>query len=198
MVQEFQSTHPRGVRHPRLIASVNIDRFQSTHPRGVRHMPMLTMSMGAMFQSTHPRGVRREVVLPASMTTYGFNPRTREGCDSNTRWRTVAVASFQSTHPRGVRRRRPVALVATDQFQSTHPRGVRLPKNRPNVSGRASFQSTHPRGVRRWSAPHIATWHDVSIHAPARGATPARCSLLRGLASFNPRTREGCDDEDLP
>ena len=33
---------------------------------------------------------------------------------------------------------------------------------------------------------------EVSIHAPARGATECICSKA-AWASFNPRTREGCD-----
>ena len=33
----------------------------------------------------------------------------------------------------------------------------------------------------------------VSIHAPARGATPARRREVSSPEGFNPRTREGCD-----
>ena len=78
----FQSTHPRGVRHPNYYFLYTYIKFQSTHPRGVRrglpngfggnlpcvsiHAPawgatLLTlrvMVMGTVFQSTHPRGVR--------------------------------------------------------------------------------------------------------------------------------------------
>ena len=78
------------------------------------------------------------------------------------------------------------------------------------------FQSTHPRGVRPNSTARIAGRKNVSIHAPAWGATPyegrdgrmywsfqsthprgvrpapssPRC---HGTKSFNPRTRVGCD-----
>ena len=34
----------------------------------------------------------------------------------------------------------------------------------------------------------------ISIHAPARGATHPRISLVVLNPHFNPRTREGCDD----
>jgi len=34
---------------------------------------------------------------------------------------------------------------------------------------------------------------NVSIHAPARGATQMFLVLHNHLYSFNPRTREGCD-----
>ena len=77
----FQSTHPRGVRQPITIwLSVRV-RFQSTHPRGVRRSMSGTLSYSSQFQSTHPRGVR--LISPRSRTGLKryFNPRTHVGCD---------------------------------------------------------------------------------------------------------------------
>ena len=34
----------------------------------------------------------------------------------------------------------------------------------------------------------------ISIHAPAKGATPTALSRCLGLNNFNPRSREGSDD----
>ncbi len=78
-----------------------------------------------------------------------------------------------------------------------------------------AFQSTRPRGARRPPIPEFAQPSEVSIHAPARGATPKRVPLpqpchvsihapARGATScdvpvttsmvgFNPRAREGRD-----
>ena len=79
---QFQSTHPRGVRRPRSVGLGASSVFQSTHPRGVRHclkevrrhghkVSIHAPAWGAtadgifvagfvtQFQSTHPRGVRR-------------------------------------------------------------------------------------------------------------------------------------------
>ena len=77
-----------------------------------------------------------------------FNPRTREGCDTN-------QSGFD---------------YLDKLFQSTHPRGVRLKKT---------------------SLSEIL--RQISIHAPARGATGY--AFIAGLIAFyfNPRTREGCD-----
>ena len=77
-----------------------------------------------------------------------FNPRTRVGCDQATQRERAEREEFQSTHPRGVRRRLPRAAIPEKMFQSTHPRGVRR-------------------------EPHVARLgvHNVSIHAPAWGAT---------------------------
>ena len=55
------------------------------------------------------------------------------------------------------------------------------------------FQSTHPRGVRRDGQPPDCRCGDVSIHAPAWGATALLRGELPGLCGFNPRTRVGCD-----
>ena len=57
---------------------------------------------------------------------------------------------------------------------------------------RRQFQSTRPRGA-RLIKPFKGLSKDISIHAPARGATPFN---LRGGSRcnyFNPRAREGRD-----
>ena len=123
----FQSTHPRGVRQggqdfmryppfvsihaPAWGATLNAGNgteghfmFQSTHPRGVRHTAGPLSSKPALFQSTHPRGVRLADVGQQPALPFGFNPRTRVGCDIFTGQALVGIVQFQSTHPRGVRR----------------------------------------------------------------------------------------------
>ena len=42
------------------------------------------------------------------------------------------------------------------------------------------------------------TWQWISIHAPARGATgPADWQMHFAKYDFNPRTREGCDEQEM-
>ena len=100
---EFQSTHPSGVR-PRQQATATGDKtFQSTHPSGVRRAPVRPCCRPKPFQSTHPSGVRPDTRPPKSrdcaisihapqwgatkhrvtaiITTKYFNPRTPVGCD---------------------------------------------------------------------------------------------------------------------
>ena len=84
----------------------------------------------------------------------------------------------------------------SDEFQSTHPRGVRLLADHPDVK-RELFQSTHPRGVRHLREAFALQRFEVSIHAPAWGATGHRLYQYRRLACFNPRTRVGCDRHGL-
>ena len=85
--------------------------------------------------------------------------------------------NFQSTHPRGVRRRRDICPGTVPGFQSTHPRGVRL----------ADF-------------PFLGGGIQVSIHAPAWGATGRvlyGCTQPRGFQSTHPRgVRRPCYELD--
>ena len=55
-------------------------------------------------------------------------------------------------------------------FQSTHPHGVRLVVLLVTLFGH-QFQSTHPHGVRHMYTYIGVRFEDVSIHAPAWGAT---------------------------
>jgi len=144
---------------------------------------------------------------------------------------------FQYTRPRGARLRLMELMAKYWTFQSTRPRGARQyyittrqdatrfnPRARVGRDCRRcsqadngiQFQSTRPRGARLYLAGGTTTLLDVSIHAPAWGAT---CSLallsiwllvsihapawgatglgrpLCGtLSSFNPRARVGRDD----
>ena len=77
-----------------------------------------------------------------------FNPRAREGRD----------------------RRLLLLLFFLRMFQSTRPRGARQSSKSKNAV-RLSFQSTRPRGARLRA--DMMGWgvKNVSIHAPARGAT---------------------------
>mgnify|MGYP007124307699 CR=1 FL=1 len=80
------------------------------------------------------------------------------------------ILMFQSTHPHGVRPSPRTLALLISGFQSTHPHGVRLTFPRINADNTV-FQSTHPHGVRRFPLSNHTVLYQVSIHAPARGAT---------------------------
>ena len=111
-----------------------------------------------------------------------------------THWLRPWTASqwFQSTRPRGARLTVSIFVMTSAMFQSTRPRGARPPRghsvSRPlrfNPRARAGrdaafavigdvewlFQSTRPRGARRDICRIDESEVEVSIHAPARGAT---------------------------
>ncbi len=120
---KFQSTHPRGVRRDLVMTAAGTVEFQSTHPRGVRHFPWPHPRPRRAFQSTHPRGVRQNGRRYVDRR-YGFNPRTREGCDRKSaalihKW-CVSIHAPARGATRSI-----FTLNDEHRFQSTHPRGVR-------------------------------------------------------------------------
>ena len=100
-----------------------------------------------------------------------FNPRTRVGCDLTCGYRHDGGRRFQSTHPRGVRLIRRYFPSSIREFQSTHPRGVR----RSGKSSRDVFPqvSIHAPawGATAFEKAYYPMDITVSIHAPAWGAT---------------------------
>ena len=122
-----------------------------------------------------------------------FNPRSREGSDYGRVDLAKAIHVFQSTLPRRERQNpayedlifQGISIHAPAKgatlrykgrngmcalFQSTLPRRERLLPN--EYSGRIrKFQSTLPRRERPESEQYLRDAIDISIHAPAKGAT---------------------------
>ena len=127
------------------------------------------------------------IPLPAS-----FNPRTRVGCDSrhvrHGRCREVSIhAPAWGATARGRCAGWPRAC-----FNPRTRVGCDCPREVRRLA-KSLFQSTHPRGVRRDDGQNGSRASDVSIHAPAWGATAAAVCWCVSPSSFNPRTRVGCD-----
>ena len=109
---QFQSTHPRGVRHGRL--------------GGDHHLGPVSIHAPA-WGATH---LASELIFLIER----FNPRTRVGCDEGAADTDWTVIQFQSTHPRGVRQ--DGGLRHLDGFRvsihapawgATRPAHIRLP-----------------------------------------------------------------------
>ena len=104
----------------------------------------------------------------------------------------MRTSEFQSTRPRGARLLEFQQTTSFSSFQSTRPRGAR--RGFLNIASRSScfnprarvgrdvieavrssrsssFQSTRPRGARLDLLRAVVVALDVSIHAPAWGAT---------------------------
>mgnify|MGYP007007404615 CR=1 FL=1 len=152
-----------------------ISAFQSTHPRGVR--PALVVKALPSFHVSIHAPARGATYLPTPgyIIIRSFNPRTREGCDSG------LVTGFDRRRVR---------------FNPRTREGCDEPLDSVDYSFH-KFQSTHPRGVRRAARFRGLLVSQVSIHAPARGATINGLLVDSILRSFNPRTREGCDYAEL-
>ena len=107
----------------------------------------------------------------------------------------TGAAFFQFTPPRGGR---PVLRHGDKSFWQNF-------NSRPREGGDLSkvgdlhvwrrFQFTPPRGRRRCHRKRKTFHLLISIHAPAREATPGRRALLMAQNDFNSRPREGGDRE---
>ncbi len=211
----FQSTRPRGAR-PRLAeARADLRAVVSIHApaRGATIMPSVAPCPPGRFQSTRPRGARPSRLR--STASAGFNPRAREGRDTQPVRRTPLETWFQSTRPRGARPARDVecddarpvsihapargATMACSQSRCWqrcfNPRAREGRDNRPKPSPRASirFQSTRPRGARH-SLRQVADGRPVRFNPRAReGRDPTSSPRPACVHRFNPRAREGRD-----
>ena len=173
-------------------------QFQSTHPHGVRPSARGSPLDRPAISIHAPAWGATGVSLHLGLVHDDFNPRTRMGCDSFRSHFTsrysgfqsthphgvrllgkliqMTLQKFQSTHPHGVRRHSRLAVLWTGRFQSTHPHGVRQ-ASRVNSVINGAFQSTHPHGVRLGGLSNFCSFFEISIHAPAWGATAIFSSL---------------------
>ena len=138
------------------------------------------------------RGATQPPSIASCVKTY-FNPRSREGSDKGITLELINCLEFQSTLPRG-ERHSPCRHKMDNLPISIHApaRGATLtdwntqtltlnfnPRSREGSDGevaqiyqsRQRFQSTLPRGERPVDHIRQSRAADISIHAPARGAT---------------------------
>ena len=99
-----------------------------------------------------------------------FNPRSREGSDCSRSAVEVARFGFQSTLPRGERLRLDHALDYKAGFQSTLPRGERHGLA-IGAYGHLDFNPRSREGSDAHGRIYPIMTFQISIHAPARGAT---------------------------
>ena len=217
---EFQSTRPHGARPTSRSACSKRLKFQSTRPHGARQFKKLKFYFKYVSIHAPARGATKTYSLSARHNSC-FNPRARTGRDWASPTTPERVQEFQSTRPHGARPDVYSRMTKKSKFQSTRPHGARLGRQRwltlktqfQYLGFHATFQSTRPHGARPL-AKQDDRLADVSIHAPARGATVrdlrkvlsqvfqstrphgARRSSLETMErqrSFNPRARTGRD-----
>ena len=167
---QFQSTLPRGERRLTYKQPMNHQNISIHAPaRGATEGPEVFERFKAISIHAPARGATTSTNDKRG-ADHDFNPRSRAGSDHRYR---LSLAGRQHFNPRsraGSDLPASVLWIAGSSFQSTLPRGERLP--------------LPPAGL----APG-----DISIHAPARGATGApRRSPLPDV-NFNPRSRAGSD-----
>ena len=152
--------------------------------------PLPRTFISCEFQFTRPLGARRRC-MSGMARRESFNSRAREGRDSGSGSSRPRACGFNSRAREG-RDELFTPFRLSFGFQFTRPRGARLPAHFASQTC-CGFQFTRPRGARRLEL--LARVHalDVSIHAPARGATRTSSSKSRPSRRFNSRAREGRD-----
>ena len=164
----FQSTLPRGERRGGMRARAA--RTVSIHAPARGATGWLALEKGKFgFQSTLPRG-ERPVRRTSSSRGARFNPRSREGSDAHRRIHYAHSNVSIHAPARGATDALSRQMVFLT-FQSTLPRGER--HEYAALKAQAKFQSTLPRGERLPARARALQRRQVSIHAPARGATAA-------------------------
>ncbi len=150
-------------RSSRFMVSIHAPAWGATSVTNSAHGPM-------QFQSTHPHGVRLGAI--------------HHRC-------TAANVSIHAPAWGAT----PAVFGYWREVVCFNPR-TRMgcdPSSAARTSTGWAFQSTHPHGVRLlWNIKGFIRC-DVSIHAPAWGATANVCIGSPKSRSFNPRTRMGCD-----
>ena len=149
-----------------------IDYFNPRSRKGSDGSRKRDIEKAIKFQSTLPQGERPTATL-LMLTWSDFNPRSRKGSDSAYRTTSSQLHLFQSTLPQGERHILYLEHKIRLRFQSTLPQGERL-ITVPIPSNTFKFQSTLPQGERRCKMREIEQILEISIHAPARGATGGR------------------------
>ena len=147
--------------------------FQSTRPRGARPVCTHIRVRCQPFQSTRPRGARHVLCYRILQGKAVSIHAPAWGATSGNHCFAAWAGRFQSTRPRGARRVPNERGFMGYEFQSTRPRGARpgVPSRRPaglqvSIHAPAWGATTERRGKSFLLC--------VSIHAPAWGATQQR------------------------
>ena len=143
--------------------------FQSTLPHGERHRrPGQSLRSSSRFNPRSRMGSDGWSAITSPMVC-GFNPRSRMGSDGRSQ-QITGGATFQSTLPHGERPGEYSWLRAHPRFQSTLPHGERPLTMSPSIRSR-SFNPRSRMGSDLRVIHVECPVFDVSIHAPAWGAT---------------------------
>ena len=165
----FQSTRPRGARRipPRCMPYLSL--FQSTRPRGARRRRAHDSRADPQFQSTRPRGARLidDKIIRRPKKFQSTRPRGARLANGDDDIYALLVSIHAPA--RGATRPHPRRLRACRWFQSTRPRGARLAEH-AHKRDETSFNPRAREG-RDLSLVCSSLSQNVSIHAPARGAT---------------------------
>ena len=146
--------------------------FQFALPRGERPTDSMPSSPSWGFNSRSREGSDCSSVAVASLRRR-FNSRSREGSDSSVRVCLVALAGFNSRSREGSDRRQMRCGRHSRSFNSRSREGSDFGRISPALTKRR-FNSRSREGSDHLATRIGARTQNVSIRAPARGATGSR------------------------
>ena len=188
----FNPRTPVGCDVARTDVGFNANEFQSTHPSGVRRADGQGRGRPLQISIHAPQWGATTITSIGKSGAGDFNPRTPVGCDLHQLDVQLNIIKFQSTHPSGVRRvyylqshvTRHISIHAPQwgatwcsaclrrpavYFNPRTPVGCDHPVSAGQVHSAISIHAP------QWGAtrtPHIRLLHlPISIHAPQWGAT---------------------------
>ena len=131
--------------------------------------------MARKFQSTLPRR-ERQIMPRLTPRQFDFNPRSREGSDAYQSLRLQGICRFQSTLPR--RERQYLLVDRLSQILNFNPRS-REGSDSSRLSElcqRGDFNPRSREGSDEMTG-YEESFYQISIHAPAKGATSFLISM---------------------
>ena len=193
----FQSTRPRGARlDQRAALARHADVSIHAPTRGATFVPAEPEQCCCEFQSTRPRGARHaDVVVVALPRLVSIHAPTRGA----TLARAPAHGRDARFNPRAHAGRDPWSNLPTSATLSFNPRAHagrdELPLAYMLAEGVVSIHAP-TRGATP-AKERLLQRFTVSIHAPTRGATAGRLDHARRRGGFNPRAHAGRDGGGL-
>ena len=169
--------------------------FQSTRPRGARLDGVRKVEIDKLFQSTRPRGARHVPFARCPCRARISIHAPAWGATLQSAGRESFI-EFQSTRPRGARPDLGLSLFIPRDF---NPR-ARVGRDRRRTANSIRSSSNISIHAPAWGATRdeflYALKGSISIHAPAWGATAGSGARAATGANFNPRARVGRDCAD--
>ena len=156
--------------------------------KGATYFDYLKVSV-RIFQSTLPRRERRASYETRTSGRCYFNPRSREGSDSSANSIINRQTLFQSTLPRRERHPAPLPSHPLQHFNPRSREGSDVAHHVHRLDGLDISIHAPAKGATRQVCT-LRHQFDISIHAPAKGATFRRtctCFQLYAFQSTLPR-----------
>ena len=145
-----------------------VSEFQSTLPHGERHVVAIFLNDVTVFQSTLPHGERRGGRTTSRSTTY-FNPRSRMGSDRQASTPASGTSYFNPRSRMGSDIPPPRSLRSISYFNPRSRMGSDVIYADRCVTNDISIHA--PAWGATMSARRSTKTAHISIHAPAWGAT---------------------------